>query len=216
MDKKRKSPVLEEKKNLTKKKKIEKKEIKNACEDDFSDCSVCKETWPEHKIYFASKMRPKGIHCCDQCMKLMCQSCNDKLMLCNDELWDSGENGPICKQCFAERQKQKPKVVKLKRKGGKVVQDCDVYIGRALNMGGWRLKKSKWYNPFSVKSCNNDAALAVEKYKEYILKKPELLNDLHELKGKVLGCWCKTSDEKPCHGDVLAQLCFEHEIKKIK
>ena len=35
------------------------------------------------------------------------------------------------------------------------------------------------------------------------LKNIELINDLHELDGKILGCWCKP---KPCHGDVIAEL----------
>lgn len=43
-------------------------------------------------------------------------------------------------------------IVHLKRSNGVVVQDCDVYIGRACNMGGWRLSQSKWYNPYTVSS----------------------------------------------------------------
>ena len=39
--------------------------------------------------------------------------------------------------------------------------------------------------------------------KEWIQKQPGLMNNLHELKGKVLGCWCKP---KPCHGDMLIEL----------
>ncbi len=41
------------------------------------------------------------------------------------------------------------------------------------------------------------------KYKEYLLNKPELLADIHELQGKTLGCFCKPKD---CHGDVLVEL----------
>ncbi len=75
----------------------------------------------------------------------------------------------------------------------------DTYIGRP----------SKWGNPYSHKK-NTRAAYkvdtvteAMEKYREYILTKPELLADLHELKSKTLGCWCKPG---PCHGDVLIEL----------
>ena len=32
------------------------------------------------------------------------------------------------------------KVVKILRKGGNIVVDCDVYIGRRCTMGGWDLK----------------------------------------------------------------------------
>ena len=44
---------------------------------------------------------------------------------------------------------------------------------------------------------------AIESYREWIVKQPQLLRDLHELKGKTLGCWCKP---KTCHGDVLVEL----------
>jgi hypothetical protein len=90
----------------------------------------------------------------------------------------------------------KTKVVKIMRKKNKVVQDCDVYIGRECRKGGWNLDASKWANPFVGKE-------AVDKYRKYILSKPTLLEDIEELRGKRLGCWCKP---KPCHGDVLIEL----------
>lgn len=95
-------------------------------------------------------------------------------------------------------------VVRMRRRGGRVVQDCDVYIGRRLYMGGWRLEASKWANPFSVKSAGT-AARAVAKYREYIMsERPDLVAAAgRELRGKRLGCWCKPG---PCHGDVLAEL----------
>jgi len=98
-----------------------------------------------------------------------------------------------------------PKVVRIKRKGGIVVQDCDVYIGRRLTMGGWDLPDSKWANPFSVKTYGREEA--IRKYKEYILSKPELIKALGELKGKTLGCWCHPES---CHGDVLVELYKEN------
>lgn len=66
-----------------------------------------------------------------------------------------------------------------------------------------------WGNPYSHKE--NTLAIykvktrkeSIEKYREYILNNPELLAKLPELKGKVLGCWCKPL---PCHGDVLIEL----------
>ena len=75
----------------------------------------------------------------------------------------------------------------------------DVYIGRP----------SKWGNPFSHKKGTiakykvKTRKEAVEKYAEWILKQPELMKDLSELKGKTLGCWCKPL---MCHGDILAEL----------
>ena len=99
------------------------------------------------------------------------------------------------------------RVVKIQRKNGKVIQDCDVYIGRAYNRGGWHLKASKWANPYKGKNTLPD-------YRKYVEGKPELMNSLHELEGKVLGCWCKVKPSDPCHGDVLVQLLKEHQKKK--
>ena len=88
-----------------------------------------------------------------------------------------------------------------------MLQDCDVYIGRACNMGGWRLRKSKWANPFTIRK-EGSAPAAIAKYKEYIMKHPTLLKELEELRGKTLGCWCHPA---PCHGDVLVSLLLKSE-----
>lgn len=80
----------------------------------------------------------------------------------------------------------------------------DIYIGRP----------SKWGNPFSEK----DGTLAefkvatreqaIEMFEAWILTQPELMNELHTLKDKVLGCWCAP---KACHGDVLIRLINCHD-----
>ena len=101
---------------------------------------------------------------------------------------------------------QPTRVVRLRRKGGQIVQDCDVYIGRRLCMGGWNLPQSEWANPFTVKECGGDASVAVAKYRMYILEQPDLLEKVHTLRGKTLGCWCKNRPDDPCHGDVLVEL----------
>jgi hypothetical protein len=81
----------------------------------------------------------------------------------------------------------------------------DVYIGRP----------SKWGNPFSHKPGTlakfrvSTRKEAITKYREWILTQPQLLAELHELKGKTLGCWCKP---KACHGDVLLELIDERCI----
>jgi hypothetical protein len=93
-------------------------------------------------------------------------------------------------------------VVRLRRKGGVVVQDCDVYIGRRCTLGGWSLPASKWANPFTVAECGT-AAKAARRYREWITTQPALMAALPELRGKQLGCWCKPG---PCHGDVLVEL----------
>jgi hypothetical protein len=43
---------------------------------------------------------------------------------------------------------------------------------------------------------------AIDKYEEYLLQNNELMNSLHEIKGKTLGCWCKP---KRCHGEILVK-----------
>lgn len=68
----------------------------------------------------------------------------------------------------------------------------DVYIGRG----------SKWGNPFKI-GVDGTRKEVIEKYRQYIMSRPDLLNDLEELRGKRLGCYCKP---KPCHGDVLIEL----------
>jgi len=82
----------------------------------------------------------------------------------------------------------------------------DVYIGRP----------SKWGNPYTHISDKetkaefivNTREEAITKYKDYILNNEVLMNSLDELKGKVLGCWCKP---KSCHGDILVELINEKE-----
>lgn len=79
----------------------------------------------------------------------------------------------------------------------------DVYIGRP----------SKWGNPYThiqdkitkAEFIVNTREEAIAKYKEYILngEGKHLLNDLHELKNKTLGCWCSPQS---CHGDVLIEI----------
>lgn len=62
-------------------------------------------------------------------------------------------------------------------------------------------RPSKWGNPFVV-GIDGTKAECVAKHKAWILTQPDLLNDLHELKGKHLIC-CQS---KPCHKDTLAML----------
>eukprot|EP00455_Lapot_gusevi_P040253 TRINITY_DN4546_c0_g1_i2.p1 TRINITY_DN4546_c0_g1~~TRINITY_DN4546_c0_g1_i2.p1 ORF type:complete len:217 (+),score=45.67 TRINITY_DN4546_c0_g1_i2:80-652(+) len=107
------------------------------------------------------------------------------------------------------------RVVRIRRKNNAVVQGCDVYIGRACFKGGWELHQSKWHNPFPV-SKYGSVEKVVELFEEYIRNKPELLADLEELRGKVLGCWCKERESDPCHGDVLVKLLREKDEQEQK
>jgi hypothetical protein len=68
----------------------------------------------------------------------------------------------------------------------------DIYIGRP----------SKWGNPFTI-GKDGTREEVINKYRKYLYGNRELLGSILELKGKVLGCWCKPL---ACHGDVLAEL----------
>jgi hypothetical protein len=75
----------------------------------------------------------------------------------------------------------------------------DEYIGRG----------SKWGNPFShmegtkAKFKVATREEAIQNYRQWILRQPELLLSLHELKDKTLACFCKPA---ACHGDVIVDL----------
>jgi predicted glycosyltransferase involved in capsule biosynthesis len=71
-----------------------------------------------------------------------------------------------------------------------VNQDHDVYIGRG----------SKWGNPFMI-GKDGTREEVIKKFKDYLLSNTKLMEDLEELRGKTLGCFCSP---KPCHGHVLA------------
>ena len=84
------------------------------------------------------------------------------------------------------------------------------YVGRNVRIGvkgggAFSTGRSKWANPF--KAWGGDHEAAVAKYRTYIanrIAKDPVTYDLGELRGKVLGCWCKP---KACHADVLRELC---------
>lgn len=76
----------------------------------------------------------------------------------------------------------------------------DVYIGRP----------SKWGNPFHINDSQISREVSIELYLGWILGQQHLLDALHELDGKILGCWCKP---KRCHGDVLAELVKKLGVK---
>lgn len=89
----------------------------------------------------------------------------------------------------------------------------DLYIGRAIYMGGWKLPQSKWHNPFTLKKYNNDINYVLQLYKSHIEKDDVLIHSLHELTGKRLGCWCKVKGHEACHGDILVELYKQHVMK---
>ena len=104
----------------------------------------------------------------------------------------------------------KTRVVKIARKNKQIVQFCNVYIGRRWSIGGWNLQQSKWANPFTIKKCGS-IEIVLQKYKQHVLGNKDLMASLHELDGKVLGCWCKPNK---CHGDVLLELIEDSKRKQ--
>lgn len=82
----------------------------------------------------------------------------------------------------------------------------DVYVGRP----------SAWGNPYSHKDGTvakykvSSVEEAIEKYREYLIANEYLMSRLHELKGKVLGCWCMPKNpvrgKYYCHGQIIAEM----------
>lgn len=73
-----------------------------------------------------------------------------------------------------------------------IIPNDAVYIGRG----------SKWGNPFIIgKDGTRDEV--VEKYCRWICNNSSLLNDIEELRGKSLICFCAPL---LCHGDVLQEI----------
>lgn len=61
-------------------------------------------------------------------------------------------------------------------------------------------RRSPWGNPFELPGDGTRAEVIANYEQYYLPYKPSLLDRLHTLKGKALGCWCAP---EPCHGDVL-------------
>ena len=72
------------------------------------------------------------------------------------------------------------------------LEPCDYYIGRP----------SKWGNPYRV-GIDGTRKECIDKYETWLNENKELMDDIMELDGKVLGCHCKP---KPCHGDVIVKI----------
>lgn len=89
----------------------------------------------------------------------------------------------------------------------------NVYIGRAgivfIDKERFPKKSSTFCNPFKV-GKDGTREQVIDKYETHIRKllKDNLYirDELIELKGKTLGCWCKPD---ACHGDVLLKIINE-------
>ncbi len=84
--------------------------------------------------------------------------------------------------------------VQMKRRKGWRIPPNTVYVGRP----------TKWGNPYRV-GPHLTRAEAVARYRAYLLAEGyPLLNELHEIRGKNLACWCPL--DQPCHANVLLEL----------
>jgi len=86
----------------------------------------------------------------------------------------------------------------------------NIYIGRDMSFYVKGAQKSKWHNPFNAKKYGRSECLKL--FKEYMMENKQLLSELHELDGKVLGCWCKPED---CHGDILIELLEKSKTEQL-
>ena len=82
----------------------------------------------------------------------------------------------------------------------------DFYIGRAMpGKAG-----SPFANPFKI-GKDGTRSEVIAKYEAYLRGRPDLLERILELDGKVLGCWCKPKD---CHGDIIVKIIRELKLDK--
>lgn len=92
----------------------------------------------------------------------------------------------------------------------------NLYVGRNgrifIDEEVFHYPASKWGNPFKVTGKDSySLEESLRLYREHVLGS-ELVNDLEELKGKTLGCWCDQSGD--CHAKVLKELYEEKVLGK--
>lgn len=90
-------------------------------------------------------------------------------------------------------------VVDLHKKNGER-PEFDVYIGRRV----------RWHEEFTSDSDWANTKSSLEYYEEWV--RIYMWDRLPELRGKVLGCWCVTTDKHfplVCHGQILMRLVKE-------
>jgi hypothetical protein len=106
------------------------------------------------------------------------------------------------------------KKAELKKQGFNSLEDWlnsspnHIYIGRNMTHYVKGAIGSKWANPFKVDINGRDDAC--DKYESYVRTNHLLANSIHELDGKILGCWCHP---EKCHGHILMKLVKEYKEK---
>lgn len=91
--------------------------------------------------------------------------------------------------------------------------ESHVYIGRDMSFYVDGAYKSKWHNPYKVakprkiykKGAYHSLEDSLDLYEKYI-RSSKLIDEIDELRGKTLGCWCKPNK---CHGDILIKILNE-------
>ena len=92
--------------------------------------------------------------------------------------------------------------IRKKKEANQIVQQgCSIYLGEEYCRGDWNLAQSKWYT--------EDYANKPAKYADYLNNNDELKQQIYQLAGQDLGCWCNGQKQKTCHGNYLVQLTKE-------
>ena len=104
------------------------------------------------------------------------------------------------------------KRVSVKRKYG---ETWDIYIGHKFKRAGYDFDESIWANPYN--RAFRDGLItrqeAVELCLIHVLRSPELVRKLPEIRDKILGCWCEPGEL--CHGDILIMLANAAPIPEV-
>jgi hypothetical protein len=90
-------------------------------------------------------------------------------------------------------------VINIKDPAQRIAHDY-AKLGVSIGRGG------PWGNPFPIALHQNRPA-CVSRFEKWVRSKPDMIARIkRELKGRVLGCYCKPL---ACHGDVLAIIAEE-------
>jgi hypothetical protein len=80
-----------------------------------------------------------------------------------------------------------------------------MYVGRNMTHYVPGAEHSKWHNPFKSKNFNDDVEATLRTFEKHI-RSSKLYDELHELDGKTIACWCHPA---PCHATSLRNMFIE-------
>jgi Domain of unknown function (DUF4326) len=119
---------------------------------------------------------------------------------------------PLARAAPDPRRRHHGHCINLRGRKDRRVPEGAIYVGHAINRGGWRLSESKWANPFKIdrpgKRRDGSRDEVIDKYRAWLLQQPGLIAALPELEGLDLACWCHP---ERCHADVLLELASPHQ-----